>query len=136
MNATTAPFQNPRAELSLKRRSIARPIESGTPFQEDDAQPSRPGLPSGWDKLYRARSILEAEQAHLRDDRIALKGEIDALADRERQIAMREQRIQQVEMRAQLAMADSEERNEAGSAIAKLTRAPFNIARSMFGGRK
>lgn len=136
MNTTTAPFQNPRPELSLRRRSIARPLESGNPFETEVAEPARAGLQSGWDKLYRARSILEAEQAHLRDDRIALQGEVDALADRLRQVAEREHRLQQVELRARLAQAESDLRSEEGSAIARLTKAPFSLARSMFGSRK
>jgi hypothetical protein len=92
-------------------------------------------LQEAWDKLYKARAILEAEQNHLRDDRIAFQGEIDAVVAREQMVAAREARIQQLEMSI---AQDYAEANEAGqqSAISKITRAPFDMARSVFGQRK
>jgi hypothetical protein len=142
MNTTTAPF---RPELSLKRRgqsSQYNPTESGSaaPFEgEDQALHSQAALQAGWDKLYRARAILEAEQAHLRDDRIAIQGELDALDAREQAVAARELRIEQLELKARIAMAEAAEaaqEKESESTIAKLTRAPFDMARSVFGQKK
>jgi Holliday junction resolvase-like predicted endonuclease len=93
-------------------------------------------LQEAWDKLYKARSILEAEQNHLRDDRIALQGEIDLLAGREHAVATRELRIRQIELEAALALEDAEEAKQSQSAITRLTRAPFDMARSVFGQKK
>jgi DNA repair exonuclease SbcCD ATPase subunit len=93
-------------------------------------------LQEAWDKLYKARAILEAEQNHLRDDRIALQGEIDALNAREQAVAARELRIQQIELQAELARVEEEEARASESPFAKLTRAPFRMARSVFDPKK
>ena len=93
-------------------------------------------LQEGWDKLYRARAILEAEQTHLRDDRIALQGEIDALRKREQALADREWHIAEYERLVALEKAEADDKRENASTIAKLTRAPFDMARSVFGTKK
>ena len=70
------PFQNQsRPDLALRRRGFSippRPMESdGTvPFDGVSSGQAQTALQQAWDKLYRARAILEAEQVHLRDDRI------------------------------------------------------------------
>lgn len=141
---STAPFQSQfRPELSLKRRghsSIQTPIESDDstpPFESDSADPhGHSALQAAWDKLYRARSILEAEQAHLRDDRIAIQGELDALDAREQTVAAHEARIRQIELKAALDREEAEDAKESESTIARLTRAPFDIAKSVFGQKK
>jgi hypothetical protein len=96
-------------------------------------------LEAAWDKLYRARTLLEAEQVHLRDDRIALQGVLDDIVRREDAVSAREQRIQQIELAQALdreEAAEAAEEKEARSAISKLTQAPFDIARSVFGSKK
>ncbi|HEY4989170.1 MAG TPA: hypothetical protein VII09_05145 [Opitutaceae bacterium] len=146
MNPTSAQFQSLiRPELTLKRRGTTNP---GIPMEADNTVPMErriagpygmASLQEAWDKLYKARSILEAEQNHLRDDRIALKGEIDALETRAHMVAARELRIQQLELKAQIALENEQNALEARnseSAIVKLTRAPFDMARSVFGHRK
>ena len=143
MNSTSVPFHsNLRPDLSLKRRGNTTPP---IPMEADDivskerriAGPyGTASLQEAWDKLYKARSILEAEQNHLRDDRIVLQGEIDALNAREQNVAARELRIQQVELQAELARADEEERKASESPFSKLTRAPFRMARSVFDPKK
>jgi hypothetical protein len=132
------PFQTGlRPELSLKRRIVSHPLEndSTNPFEGDgaiDTAGLRAGLQSAWDKLYRARALLEAEQAHLRDDRIALQGEAEAIAGREQALAQREHRIHEVEAHARRIMEEAQER-DSQSPFARLTRAPFEMARSVFG---
>ena len=143
MNSTSVPFHsNLRPDLSLKRRGNTTPP---IPMEADDIVPKErriagpygtASLQEAWDKLYKARSILEAEQNHLRDDRIVLQGEIDALNAREQNVAARELRIQQVELQAELARADEEERKASESPFSKLTRAPFRMARSVFDPKK
>jgi hypothetical protein len=97
MNTTSVPFQsNLRPELSLPRRGHTTPP---IPMEPDDIVPKErriagpygtASLQEAWDKLYKARAILEAEQNHLRDDRIALQGAIDELSAREQNLAARE----------------------------------------------
>jgi hypothetical protein len=138
---TTIPFQaQAKPDLTIKRRStISRPMESDNtvPFEDEDAGPRGvSALHAAWDKLYKARSILEAEQVHLRDDRIALQGEVDQLQQREQHVAARELRMQQMEYQAQLAIAEAQDAKDSESALTKLTRAPFDMARSVFGQKK
>jgi hypothetical protein len=143
MNPTAVPFQsNLRPELSLPRRGHSTPP---IPMEADDIVPKErrisgpygmASLQEAWDKLYKARAILEAEQNHLRDDRIALQGEIDLLAGREHAVATRELRIRQIELEAAIALEDEEEARQSQSAITRLTRAPFDMARSVFGQKK
>ncbi len=142
MSTTSVPFQSViRPDLSLKRRSP----QSNPPMEADDIVPKerriagpygQASLQEAWDKLYRARALLEAEQAHLRDDRITLQGEFESLDQRETALAARELRIMQLESRAALEQAEAEMARESESTIAKLTRAPFDMARSVFGHKK
>lgn len=117
--SSTAPFLRP---------------SSRTPFHDD------PALQAAWEKLHRAREILEAEQNHLRDDRIAIREQQNAIKQREHALNDREARL--AEREALLAEAAPAPEGEpiAGehtmSAVTRLTRAPFNMARSVFGGKK
>jgi hypothetical protein len=138
---TNSPFHlQGRPDLAIKRRAaISRPMESDSsaPFgDEETGRNSQSALQIAWDKLYKARAILEAEQAHLRDDRIALQGEFDLIQQREANVAARELRIQQMEYQMQLSIADAQAEKDHESALSKLTRAPFDMARSVFGQKK
>lgn len=140
--STYVPFADRQAqpELSLRRR-IRSPrslfeSESYSPFSStEDETPGHAALQAAWDKLYRARAILEREQCHLRDDRIALQGELEAIEAREQAVASRELRIQQLEMQAALDLEEKQEEEDSRSTLSKLTRAPFDMARSVFGQR-
>jgi hypothetical protein len=142
---TTNPFQN-RPELSLKRRdssSTSRPPMPTEGSEHSDGSENEPrgqtALEAAWDKLYRARSLLEAEQVHMRDDRIALQGVLEDIIRREEAVSAREQRMAQLEQEQALNQeeaADAAEEKEERSAISKLTQAPFDIARSVFGPKK
>lgn len=115
------------------------PFGSAGPFEGDSSNPyGYAALQAAWDKLYRARALLEAEQAHLRDDRIALQGELDALEVRRQAVIARELRIQQLEINAALEREEAEEEAEKSpkSAMSKLTRTPFDVARRVFGPKK
>jgi hypothetical protein len=116
------------------------PFGSAAPFEGDSSNPyGYAALQAAWDKLYRARALLEAEQAHLRDDRIALQGELDGLEVRRQAVIARELRVQQLELKVELDKEEAEdidEEKQGKSAIKKLTRAPFEIARQVFGTKK
>ncbi len=132
--------------LSLRRRGRLAPHSpmestetlSTAPFESGGSQGpyDQSALQAAWDKLYRARALLEAEQAHLRDDRIAIQGAVDELEMREQAIAARELRIKQLEMQAMLDLEEEKDRRDSASTISKITRVPFDVARSVFGSKK
>lgn len=121
----TAAPSRPAAPAVLARASHA-------PFAED------PALQAAWEKLHRARELLEAEQTHLRDDRLAMreqevaaKKRAEALDAREAALTAREALV--AEATPIPAPVASE---HTLSAMTRLTRAPFDMARTVFGGRK
>jgi hypothetical protein len=125
--ATTAPF-------------FQRP-GSSEPFGGDTA------LQSGWDQLHRARALFESEQEGLRRDRAGLRQFSEELKIREAKLDAREESIalrEQVltEREAALAAApatpppDTTPAPTEESAVARLTKAPFAIARSVLGPKK
>ncbi|MEX2044422.1 MAG: hypothetical protein WD941_03650 [Opitutus sp.] len=97
---------------------------SGAALIADDT-----ALQVAWEKLHRARELLEAEQTHLRDDRIAMHGQEEIMKQREAAVAERETRVFGAEADAAQPIAGE----HTISAVARLTRAPFEMARSVFG---
>jgi hypothetical protein len=90
-------------------------------------------LQSAWDKLYRARALLEAEQSHLRDDRLSLADEQKRLSEREERLAAREALLATAQAVAAAASVPSVAvMTETESAISRLTKAPFSLAKSVF----
>jgi septal ring factor EnvC (AmiA/AmiB activator) len=111
-----------------------RPL-SQSPFADDQA------LQTAWEKLNRARELFEADQAHLRDERIMLSDQQAEVKRREAAVAEREARLAESEQR----IADSAAGALPGepiaaehtmSAVTRLTRGPFNMARSVFGSKR
>ncbi|MEO7413355.1 MAG: hypothetical protein ABIZ81_08350 [Opitutaceae bacterium] len=124
--------QAARSTAPFGGRSIA-------PFSHEDA-----GLDAAWQKLHRARELTEAEQAHLRDDRLSMRAIEADLKQREAALEAREARVAaQVELLAAATpplpkRSESKAREPiAGqqtlSAFTRLTRAPFMIAESLRG---
>ena len=122
---------------ALTPRGVTPPLfqrpSSRTPFSED------PSLQVAWEKLHRAREILEAEQKNLRDDRITMREQEIMLKRREEEVAEREARL--LEREALVAAATTpaiaaHESPASVSTMSRLTRAPFDMARSVFGSRK
>ncbi len=143
-----------QAEIEADRVPSAAPlpmVSRSTPslFQRPSSrEPFTDGanLYSAWEKLHRAREILEAEQKNLRDDRITLreheamiKHREAVLTDREAQLTEREAQLTEREAllinAAPLIAAPVDEEIEQ-SAVSRLSRMPFQVARSVFGGRK
>lgn len=111
---------------------------SRAPFAEPEA-----ALQAGWEKLHRARELLEAEQAHLRDDRIAMREHETALRQREEALAEREARLAEREARCRAeapvvpaAPAPRPVEEKESSAVSRLTTAPFRMARAVLLGGK
>ena len=103
------------------------------PFADEAA------LQVAWEKLHRAREILEAEQRHmseervtLRDQQVEVKRQMETIAAREAVVTEREQLLVAAHRIPAELIASEPER----SAMTRLTRAPFDIARSVFGARK
>ena len=91
-------------------------------------------LKAGWEKLHRAREIFEAEQAVLRDDRLAAREHEQQLRDREHALAEREAKVAARERAMQEATAS---RPGAPTREApKASRSPFQFARAVLRGTK
>lgn len=105
---------------------------SRAPFHDDAA------LQGAWEKLHRAREIFEAEQKNMRDDRIALREMESQMKRREEAVTAREQWVEEREARVAEVLPEGEPMagEHTLSAVTKLTRGPFNMARSVFGGKK
>lgn len=109
---------------------------SRAPFEHE------PALQAGWEKLHRAQELFAAEQAHLRDERIIsmekeneLKHREKAVLEREARLAEREQLIGQMN-EAAVASQEPIAAEHTMSAVTRLTRAPFDMARSVFSSKK
>jgi DNA repair exonuclease SbcCD ATPase subunit len=107
-------------------------VMSRAPFGDEAA------LMAGWEKLHRARELLEAEQAHLREDRLAIRDQEQQVKKREAAVTAREQALAARESQIEaIAVADAPVASEHTlSAVTRLTRVPFDMARSVFGGKK
>lgn len=115
-----------RAPISHFQRPTSR-----APLTDDAS------LQAAWEKLHRAHELFEAEQAHLRDDRIAISELADATKRREEAVAARELRLAEREALVAAAIPEmmAKTPETGGSTMSKLTRGPFNLARSVFGGK-
>jgi hypothetical protein len=114
-----------RSTPSLFHRPATR-----SPFGEDA------GLQAAWEKLHRAREILEAEQKNLRDDRISVREQEIQVKRREVELTEREARLTQREARLGIRPASAPAEVTAvaeESAVSRLSRVPFDMARSVFG---
>ncbi|MDB6093269.1 MAG: hypothetical protein JWM32_831 [Verrucomicrobia bacterium] len=102
---------------------------STAPFASD------PTLHAAWNKLIRARELLEAEQAHLRDDRLNLKETAANLKRREDALTLREARLTLREEQISAMVDASIVEHTKASALARFTQAPFAMAKSVFGAK-
>lgn len=138
---SNAPFASPTQNQTptQNQNQSAGQGRSMAPFSHDDA-----GLEAAWQKLHRAREFTEAEQAHLRDDRLAMRALEAELKQREAAVEAREARVAAQEELLAVAMPRAKQPREAKpkqrepmagqqtlSAFTRLTRAPFLIAESL-----
>ena len=96
-------------------------------------------LDAAWEKLHRARELMEAEQCHLREDRHAMREQDAAMQRREEAVAAREAMIAEREAQMHGPSPESSEPvagEPAMSAVTRLSRMPWDMARSVFGGHK
>jgi hypothetical protein len=104
-------------------------MPGGAPAEGD------PILKTAWDKLIRARELLEAEQAHLRDDRLNLKEATAVLKRREEALAQREARVTEREEQLHAVIEATLAEQSKSSALARFTQAPFAMAKSVFSSK-
>ena len=102
---------------------------SKAPFSDETA------LQAAWEKFHRARELFESEQSHMRDERIVLKDQQAEVKQRETAVAARETAVAQREELVAAATPPVAAEHTM-SAVTRLTRGPFNMARSVFGGKK
>ena len=125
-------------------RGLSAPLSSDSTPPLSARQGTRPpfgdetAMLSAWDRLHRARELLEAEQSHLREDRHAMRDQLATLKQREAALLARETLLAEREAHASaLALPSAPVAGEPSeSAVMRLTRAPFELARSVFGGKK
>jgi len=110
----------------------ALPRRSANPWAMR-AEATAPARQDAWQKLLRARELLEVEQKHLRDDRISLQGLEEQLKEREARLTAREARIAAREQ--QLAEVEIADKAKPAGPLGSLTRGPFALARSVFGAK-
>ncbi len=114
-----------RASAPARRSSQHPFIPPASVFPREDM-----GLHGAWEKLHRARELLEAEQKHLVDDRLLLREQEEALKQREAALVQREQRL----VAREQAVPPAKKKKEP-STMETLTRAPFAMAKSVFGAK-
>lgn len=139
--------ENPvRPEPAAASPSASRPV-TAAPFQRPGSvQPFADdgALHMGWDQLHRARALFESEQDALRRDRAGLRQFSDELKVREAKLEARAESVtlrEQAVAERETALAattppDAPPVHTEESAVARLTRAPFAIARSVLGPKK
>lgn len=137
LRAYEARLRDWQAELEQAQYRIS-PRASAQPWVRR-AEAVAPAQQDTWQKLLRARELLEVEQKNLRDDRITLQGYEQQLKEREARLGEREARVTAREQ----ALADarppapvtSARPKKPVTAIDTLTRAPFALAKSVFGAK-
>ena len=115
-----------QAEIDARR--VPESSTSVSPFPAGELS-----LQTAWDKLIRARELLEAEQTHLREDRLTLQAERAEFKRQQATLAAREQAVTAREQ----ALTNPEPVPEpiAGQhtigGAARFTFSPFALARSV-----
>ncbi|MBC7368927.1 MAG: hypothetical protein H7343_19305 [Undibacterium sp.] len=132
LRAYEAQLRAMQADIDARREPEAS--TSVSPFPAGELS-----LQTAWDKLIRARELLDAEQVHSRDDRLVLKAELADLnrrqanlATRETSVAAREEQLAAPEP----AVAEPIAGQHTMSVMTRLTRSPIALARSVLRGGK
>ncbi|MBP6507413.1 MAG: hypothetical protein KA257_07590 [Opitutaceae bacterium] len=98
-----------------------------TRFTIPSPQMGESTLQDAWTKLHRARALLEVEQKHVVDDRLAQREQEKALKQREETVVKREERIAALEQRLAAPAGKGKIKDTT------VTRSPFAVAKSMLG---
>jgi hypothetical protein len=130
-----------QAEIDAGRipSAVIRPVQTPMPFHRPSSVApfaDDTSLQAAWEKLHRARELLEAEQMHLRDDRTAIREKQESIKQHEALLAEREAAVAQREALVTAATGNTAHPiagEHTMSTVTRLTRAPFDMARSVFG---
>lgn len=114
-------------EAARPTAPLRRP--SGHPFMPSQHRED-PGLQTAWEKLHRSRELQEAEQKHLIEDRLLVQEREAASKKREANLTLREERLAAKEREPAPV-----KKKQAPTAMESFTRAPFALAKSVFGGK-
>ena len=112
-------------QAGIAADAVADGAREVAPRAHDDS-----ALQAAWAKLHRARELLDAEEAHLRNDRLAQREPEMAVRAREEAVARREQLAANAAAPAPVASAVPGA-EETQNPLVKLTRTPFDFARRM-----
>lgn len=132
MEAMRAQEHNLRAFESRIRDSMPPMPMSGTqsPFAMPNSG-SNPGFSGDFEKLQRARALIEAERRTLTDERLVLREERDILKQREEVLRQREETLQARE--AQVLVREQSLNKPAPEPTPKSSsRTPFEVAKGLF----
>lgn len=121
--------------------AAVEPVAAPAPVQGLSRGPfaNEAGLQEAWRKLYRSRELLEAEERHLRDERLTAQARDTELKRREQAVALREKALAERETAAAARTAAEAATTVAsaneGSRLGQLTQAPFAFAKAVFSGK-
>lgn len=141
LRAYEAHLRAQQEQIEATRASTAHPMPSPGTSSFSPFSPDELTLQAAWEKVIRARELLEAEQAHLRDDRLQMREEYAALKQREAAVKQREDAIMARELAGHGGSARASGNaavpaTTAFSSMTKFTLAPFNLARAVLRGSK
>jgi len=113
----------------------ARNTSSRSPFAED------PALKDAWQKLQRATELLEAERSNFCDEKLAFaeyEAQVKRREEKTREVATRNEELNNLEpsLSASPVPADVSMGAATLSAVKTFSRAPFEMAKSVFSGKK
>lgn len=134
LRAYEARLRDLQARLDARQGGAA--VEATrAPFAAATDLPGDAAVRASWEKLHRAREILEAESAVMRDERMALREQERVVRERQAALAQREERLAAGEAalgaRTRLVAAGPIPRSDATP-----TRSPFQFARTVWRGAK
>jgi len=123
LRAYEAQLRAMQADIDARRQPES--TTSVSPFPAGELS-----LQTAWDKLIRARELLDSEQASFRDDRMALKAEQVESRRQQANFAAREAALSAREQA--LPSAESIAAQKTMSIMTRLSRSPFEFARAVF----
>jgi hypothetical protein len=113
---------------------IASRPSNGSSFLED------PALNAAWEKLHRARELMDSELKNLREEQIALREMESHVRAREESVATREAQLSAGDVVVPVAASPDVPVDtpaaQSRSAVTRFTRVPFNMAMSVIRGKK
>ncbi|OIR18703.1 chromosome partition protein Smc [mine drainage metagenome] len=135
-----------QATLETERLALAAAKQSPQRYDDDAALPTPDDLRDQWARFQRATELFEAEKAHLREDRLALRDWESALKKREEVLTRREkvptpsdapvQAVRPPTGTPSVPAKGEKPEASAPSTLRSLTRAPFEAAKAVLKSRK